>query len=335
MLLWILNYKGTSLVISPAIINNGKVEYEKFHTAGKKVNRNTVFQVASLSKWISAFGIMKLVEDGRLDLDKPVSNYLSRWKLPEGEFNNEVTVRRLLSHTAGLTDGLGYSGFETVGEMQSLEQSLTMAADADSGITGKVQVGVIPGSEFKYSGGGYTLLQLIVEEVTNQSFALYMQEAVFKPLGMFHSTFIWNDSNAVELCEFYDDAYFPSKHRYYTSQAASGLYTSLADMELFFQAHFMGRNGEPAGRNVIKPATLKLMREIFQISDLLIQYEDTCQNHFIVKTLGSINCLNKSKIASLFASHSSKNGLIMSIIAPMMELRNITLGRNEKIVWEI
>jgi len=260
MLLWILNYKGTSLVISPAIINNGKVEYEKFHTAGKKVNRNTVFQVASLSKWISAFGIMKLVEDGRLDLDKPVSNYLSRWKLPEGEFNNEVTVRRLLSHTAGLTDGLGYSGFETVGEMQSLEQSLTMAADADSGITGKVQVGVIPGSEFKYSGGGYTLLQLIVEEVTNQSFALYMQEAVFKPLGMFHSTFIWNDSNAVELCEFYDDAYFPSKHRYYTSQAASGLYTSLADMELFFQAHFMGRNGEPAGRNVIKPATLKLMR---------------------------------------------------------------------------
>lgn len=91
-------------------------------------------------------------------------------------------------------------------------------------------------------------------------------------------------------------------------------------------------------RDITILTTLKLMREIFQISDLLIQYiqyEDTCQNHFIVKTLGSINCLNKSKIASLFASHSSKNGLIMSIIAPMMELRNITLGRNEKIVWEI
>lgn len=97
-----------------AIMKNGTVEYGKFHSAGKAVDRNTVFQVASLSKWISAVGIIKLVEDGKLDLDVPVSNYLTRWQLPPSKFNNEeVTVRRLLSHTAGLTDGLGYSGFET------------------------------------------------------------------------------------------------------------------------------------------------------------------------------------------------------------------------------
>src|SRR5688572_13841677 len=88
-----------------ATIKDGIVENEKFHSAGKPVDRNTVFQVASLSKWISAVGIMKLVEDGKLDLDAPVSTYLTRWQLPPGKFNNEdVTVRRLLSHTAGLTD---------------------------------------------------------------------------------------------------------------------------------------------------------------------------------------------------------------------------------------
>ena len=77
---------------------------------------------------------MKLVDNGQLDLDAPVSNYLTRWQLPPSPFNNqEVTVRRLLSHTAGLTDGLGYSGFEEGHPLQSLEQSLTKAADADSG----------------------------------------------------------------------------------------------------------------------------------------------------------------------------------------------------------
>ena len=96
-----------------AVVENGSVEDEIFHSEGYLVDRNTVFQVASLSKWVSAFGVMKLVEEGKLDLDVPVSKYLTRWQLPASEFNNdEVTVRRLLSHTAGLTDGLGYSGFE-------------------------------------------------------------------------------------------------------------------------------------------------------------------------------------------------------------------------------
>jgi CubicO group peptidase (beta-lactamase class C family) len=170
-----------------ATLKEGVVEFEKFHSAGKRVDRNTVFQVSSLSKWISAFGIMKLVEDGKLDLNAPVSKYLTRWQLPAGEFNNEeVTVRRLLSHTAGLTDGLGYSGFETGTQVQSVEQSLTKASDADEGLTGAVYVGIKPGSEFKYSGGGYTLLQLLVEEVSDRSFASYMKESVFDPLGMIH-----------------------------------------------------------------------------------------------------------------------------------------------------
>ncbi len=245
-----------------AMMKDGMIESEKFYSSGKPVNRNTIFQVSSLSKWISAVGIMKLVEEGKLELDVPVSKYLTRWQLPPSEFNQEeVTVRRLLSHTAGLTDDLGYSGFEMGSPIQSLEESLTKAADADAGASGEVRVGIKPGSEFKYSGGGYTLLQLLVEEVTNQSFASYMKENIFTPLNMVHSSYTWIDSSGVALAEFYNSDGSRAAHYRYTSLAATSLYTSLADLEIFFQAFLKGKNNEPIGRNVLKPETLAKMRE--------------------------------------------------------------------------
>ncbi len=245
-----------------AVIGGGSVEQEKFYSVGKPVDRNTIFQVSSLSKWISAVGIMKLVEDGKLDLDAPVSKYLSRWHLPPSEFNNEeVTVRRLLSHTSGLTDGLGYSGFEKGAQVQSIEQSLTKAADADEGISGVVRVGIKPGSKFKYSGGGYTLLQLLVEEVSGQSFASYMKEAILDPLNMVQSSYTWEESSDDKLAEFYNLDGSKASHYRYASLAATSLYTSLADLEVFFQAHLEGKAGEPIGRNVVTPETIKRMRE--------------------------------------------------------------------------
>ncbi len=244
-----------------AIIKEGKVETEKFHTAGKTVDRNTVFQVASLSKWVSAFGIMKLVEDGVLDLDAPVSTYLTRWQLPPSEFDNDkVTVRKLLSHTAGLTDGLGYSGFKPGISPQAIEESLSKASDADDGISGAVQVGIEPGTAFKYSGGGYTLLQLLVEEVSGQSFASYMKQNIFEPLGMKHSSYVWEDLSEFQLAEFYNVDETKAPHFSYTSLAATSLYTSLSDLELFFQVFLKGENNEPIGRKILSPKTLKSMR---------------------------------------------------------------------------
>jgi CubicO group peptidase (beta-lactamase class C family) len=245
-----------------AIFNNGSIEDEIFHSEGNQVDRNTVFQVASLSKWISAFGVMKLVEDGKLDLDAPVSRYLTRWQLPESDFNNDsVTVRRLLSHTAGLNDGLGYSGFEADVPVQSIEESLTKASDADEGVSGAVKVGAKPGAGFKYSGGGYTLLQLLVEEVSGQSFASFMKENIFEPLNMTHSSYTWKDTSNLKLAEFYNNDGTEAPHYRYTSLAATSLYTSLADLETFFQVFLKGSNNEPIGRNVLKPITIKLMRE--------------------------------------------------------------------------
>lgn len=242
------------------LVDGGLPVSEHFVSRGAPVDRDTRFQVASLSKWATAWGVMALVEQGKLDLDAPVSRYLTRWKLPVGDFDNDkVTVRRLLSHTAGLTDGLGYAGFEPGAPIQSLEASLTKAADASPGADGAVRVGQEPGAGWAYSGGGYTLLQLLVEEVSGKPFNDYMKQAVFIPLGMTRSTYVLEDG-AANIAEFYDVDGSRATHYHFAAVAAASLYTSAADMARFIAAHTPGRNGEPAGRGVLSAETLRAMR---------------------------------------------------------------------------
>jgi CubicO group peptidase (beta-lactamase class C family) len=244
-----------------AIMKDGNVEKEIFHSHNKPVNRNTIFQVSSLSKFVTAVGVMKLTELEKINLDTPISRYLKRWQLPPSEFDNEqVTARRLLSHTAGLTDELGYSGFENKESVQTLEESLTKAKDADKGVNGEVKVGIEPNSQWKYSGGGFTLLQLLVEETSGQAFNEFMTNSLFKPLNMNSSSYILDDSLNNRLCEFYNADKTPAPHFYYTSLAATSFYSSLADLEIFFQLFLKGQNGEPIGRGQLKPETLKAMR---------------------------------------------------------------------------
>ncbi len=242
------------------LIEDGKPVGEAYGSRGTPVDRDTQFQVASLSKWAAAWGVMTLVEQGKLDLDAPVSRYLTRWKLPASAFDNDkVTVRRLLSHTAGLTDGLGYGGFEPGKPVQSLEASLTRASDASPGRDGITKVGQEPG-DWAYSGGGYTLLQLLIEEVSGKSFNTYMTEAVFAPLGMTRSTYVLPPEPA-NLAEFYDVDGSRAIHYRFAGLAAASLYTSAADLTRLIAAHRPGPNGEPAGRGVLKPETLAAMRK--------------------------------------------------------------------------
>ncbi len=242
-----------------AVFENGKLAKESFHSNGKTVDRNTVFQVASLSKFVSAIGVMKLVQEGKLDLEAPASQYLTRWQFPEGNFdNNAVTIRRLLSHTAGLTDGLGYAGFEHTKDVQSLEASLTNAQDADPGSDGITTVGILPGSEWRYSGGGFTVLQLLVEEVSGQTFDAYMRTEIFGPLQMTSSFYQWDETFGSRLCDFYQKDGSIAQHRYYTAQAASALYTTLADLEKLFY-FFDGDHGNQ------KPLSTELQKRMLQV----------------------------------------------------------------------
>lgn len=242
-----------------AILDNGAVHGVHAVSVGDSVDENTVFQTASLSKWITAWGVMALVQERKLDLDAPVSTYLTRWALPPSRFDNsKVTVRRLLSHTAGLTDGLGYAGFAPGATVPSLEETLRRP-DADPGVNGAIVVGSDPGSEWKYSGGGYAILQLLVEEVSGESFEAFMQRVVFRPLGMVRSSYSWAPREGSTLATFYDVDSKPTPHYRYSAVAAVSLYTSVSDLTRFVQANLPGKNGEPIGRGVLAPGTIAAM----------------------------------------------------------------------------
>lgn len=241
--------RGSAVLV---LIEDGRVVAMHSQSQGSPVSGETLFQVASLSKWVTAWGVMRLVDEGVLDLDAPVSRYLTRWRLPDSPYNDDVTIRRVLSHTAGFTDGLGYAGFAPGAELQSLEASLTQAGDSLPGVTGALRVGRPPGEQWAYSGGGYTLLQLIIEEVTGESFDGYMKRAVFAPLGMTGATFeLTGEEN---LVAFHDEEGKPAPHYRYTATASASLYVSAADLTRFLQA-------QRDGGGVLRAETLARMAQ--------------------------------------------------------------------------
>lgn len=249
--------KGNFAIV---LLHNGQVVESAFGSHGQTVDSNSLFQVGSLSKWLTAWGVMSLADQRRIDLDAPVSRYLSRWRLLPSEFDNEdVTVRRLLSHSAGLTDGLGFAGFAPGEKVPTIEEELTKATDALPGRSGVTRVGAAPGTNWRYSGGGYLILQLLIEEVSQEPFNEYMRKSVFLPLGMTRSTFI--DPDPANLAEFYARDGTKATHRKFTALGAGSLYTSTADMTRFLQAQYPGPNGLLPGRGVLSPATLKTMRQ--------------------------------------------------------------------------
>jgi len=276
--------------VAIALLVDGEVYSRWSHSIGEPVDASTVFQMASVSKWVTSWGVMALVEQGVIDLDAPVSRYLRRWELPESGFDNDgVTVRRLLSHTAGLTDGLGYLGFEPGQEVQGLVESLSDTADPVEAASGKVRVGRKPGSGWMYSGGGYTILQLLIEDVTGESFTGYMQRTVLDPLEMTGSSFVWDGSRSARLATSYDRDLEPAPHYRYTALAAASLYSTVNDGLRFLQAHLPGADGEPVGRGVLRPETVsqmqvpqarKLGRDIWGLGCVL--YADNDEGGYVI-----------------------------------------------------
>ena len=212
------------------LVQGGKIAAEhsfgvaNVETQAPVKSDQTLYQLASVSKAVTAWGVLKLVEEGKLGLDEPVMRYLKRWRFPGSEAHRDkVTVRHLLSHTAGLDDGLGYGGFLPGETVQTLEESLTLTKDSTVGEPRAVTVAREPGTGMAYSSGGYTVLQLLIEEVTNRSFADYMKEAVLQPLGMTKSSYdldaIASEGRAQDLATSYDKDMNPSPRRRYTGTA--------------------------------------------------------------------------------------------------------------------
>ncbi|WP_088312393.1 serine hydrolase domain-containing protein [Bacillus cereus] len=245
---WQENYEVPGVAIG--IVHEGRIAYTLNYgyvdkKAKKAVSDDTLFQAGSISKNLTAWGILHLVDEGRLLLDDPVGKYLTKWKLPNSEFNNnEVTIRRLLSHTAGLSAHKGYLGVAPGKHLDSIQQSLS----GKGWLNEAVEVTNKPGSETIYSGGGYTILQLVIEEVTGIPFDRYMEEQIMKPLGMKSSSFLQRPENH-NLSKAY--GYFGEELPSYqfTEQAAAGLKTNVIDMMTLILASMDANN---KGNGVIK-----------------------------------------------------------------------------------
>jgi CubicO group peptidase (beta-lactamase class C family) len=243
-----------------AVVRQGDVVWAKGYgladrERGTPVTTDTVFQAASISKTLTAWGVMKLVEQGRLDLDAPVERYLTRWRLPETSFDTTgVTVRRLLSHSAGLnvTEYLGYAPGVP---LPSIEESLSRG----SGKAAAVRLERSPGDGFAYSDGDYLILQLLIEEVSDTPFAEFMHRQVLQPLGMGHSSFApWPELEA-KLASSYDARGKALPSFDFSELAPAGLLTTAPDLARFAAAAVSGPGGEPAGRGVLAPSTLAQM----------------------------------------------------------------------------
>ncbi len=178
--------------VSIAVFDHGKVIWTRGYgvadvQTGRPVTPETLFQAGSISKPIAALGALRLVERGKLMLDANVNDELRSWKLPENEFTVEqkVTLRRILSHSAGTTVH-GYSGYNAGDPLPTTVQILDGAKPANSPA---VRVDTIPGTTYRYSGGGMIIMQLMMMDATGKDFPGLMHDLVLDPLGMSHSTY--------------------------------------------------------------------------------------------------------------------------------------------------
>jgi CubicO group peptidase (beta-lactamase class C family) len=242
------NRANTALIL----IEKGAVEAEYYSANADTIDRNTVFATASLSKWITAHSVMKLVEQGKLDLDRPVESYLTRWHLPAGAYSSRgVTARRLLSHTSGLTDGLGFGDYRRDEPLPTLEEALAAPRASTGRPAGLITVGIEPGTQFRYSGGGYLLLELLVEEISGEQFEKFVTREILQPLGMMRSGYADLSAIANSAKSYYADGR-PAPIYRYASKAATGFTTSASDMVRLVLAHLQTVEGSPLAKKTLE-----------------------------------------------------------------------------------
>jgi CubicO group peptidase (beta-lactamase class C family) len=214
-----------------AVIRNGKTTW--IHAFGVKdsktaqpVTPDTTFEAASLGKPVFAYAVLKLVEQGQLGLDVPLTTYLAKPYIADDTRLAKITARLILSHRSGFPNWRGDDGL--------------------------LHIYFTPGDRFSYSGEGYVYLQRVVEQITGKPLNEYMTEAVFTPLGMSSSSYVWRPEFDALTATGHDENETPTK-KWKPDQAgaASTLNTTAKDYALFVEAILNGKG--------LRPATLREM----------------------------------------------------------------------------
>lgn len=221
--------------VSIAVVKNYKIEWARgFGWADintkQPVTTATLFQAGSISKSLNGVGVLKLVQEGKLDLSADINDYLKSWKFPYNELSKgkKISTANLLSHTAGLTIH-GFPGYEVGKPLPTYAQILDGAKPAN---TSAVRSAFEPGLKFQYSGGGTTISQVMVEDITGQPYDVYMWENVLKPMGMLSSSYTQPPASGKPLATAHNNKGKAIKGNYhlYPEQAAAGLWTNPSDL---------------------------------------------------------------------------------------------------------
>lgn len=223
-----------------AEITNGRsaVGYGGMATAQTDVTRETLFQAASCSKTVAALAVLTLVRDGRIAIDAPANSYLKRWQLP-GSRGATATIAELMSHTAGTTVH-GFAGYGADEDIPSLLDILNGSAPANSDA---IRTRRMIFSQFSYSGGGSTVLQAVIEDVTGTDFATYTTAEVLRPVGAPRATFAIRPTAPFAYGAFENGQPVPGGFRRHPESAAAGLWATALDLAKVLHAVVRSVNG--------------------------------------------------------------------------------------------
>jgi CubicO group peptidase (beta-lactamase class C family) len=235
--------------VSVAVIHDGKIDWARgfgvSKLGGAPVTAETLFQAGSVSKPLTAFAALRLAQAGQLDLDADIHRYLKSWKLPANRFHRPVTLRELLTHTAG-TNVPGFPGYAAGEAVPSLQQIIDGIPPSN---TPPVRVDIEPDTQWRYSGGGYAIVQQVLLDVSGKPFPELMNELTLAPIGMTRSTFRQPlpAKLLAETATPYADSgeQVPGGPHTYPEMAAAGLWTDPTDLARFAIAAQHALSGSP------------------------------------------------------------------------------------------
>lgn len=242
--------------VSITMFEKGRISSDKLYgysdnAAKTPLDTLAKFQAASISKSLTAVAVLRLAEQYALDLDRDINEYLKTWKLPRSRFtqSEKVTIRRLLSHTAGVNVG-GFGGYLKNERIPSLDEILDGKGNSPA-----IKVVEVPGKKYQYSGGGYMILQKLVEDLTGYGFSDYMQKEILAPMGMMHSSFELAPSANISLAHTASGEPYPNGFYQMPESAPAGLWTTGSDLARFciaLQGGYDGKKNSFLSQSIVK-----------------------------------------------------------------------------------
>jgi CubicO group peptidase (beta-lactamase class C family) len=250
--------------VSIAVIKDFKIAWAKGYgvmdnETKEPVTEKTLFVAGSVSKPVADMGALRMVQEGKLTLDEDINKVLVSWKVPENEFTKteKVTLRRITSHSAGVTVH-GFRGYAAGEPIPTLIQILNGEPPANSA---PIRVDLVPGTQWRYSGGGLTIMQQAMIDVEGKPFPEIMREKVLEPIGMTSSSYeqtMGPDRIKLAASGHYGDGRVIEGKRYaYPEMAAAGLWTTPTDLAKFALEVQRSLKGE--SNKVLSQKTVRLM----------------------------------------------------------------------------